>query len=470
MSRQSLLLMQPKVQAPLDSKFIPAILANRSYRNAAASSKKTTNFHIALERENGLVSRSDLEIFLPGSTYDQGTLRILERHIKCLVWSRGGWKLSVSGPEPFCQEIARWYAPGGLRAFDANLMQRVYEQPFTVEVLNASQMPETREIGSSIGGHFEGCRIGFDLGASDYKLGAVIDGKPVFSTEIRWDPVGQTDARYHAEHIASGLRQAAGKLPRVDAIGGSSAGIYVADQPKIASLFRSIPEEQFNRVIKPLFLTLQQEWGVPLAVINDGDVTALAGSLSLQKSSMLGIAMGSSEAAGYLNPRGRITGFLNELAFAPVDFHEQAAADEWSGDPGVGALYFSQQAVNKLAPAANITFPADMKLPERLQVVQAKANEGDRDAERIFETIGVYLGYTLPYYAEYYDYENVLILGRVTSGRGGEIILQKTKEVLAQEFPEEAERVTIHVPDEQSRRVGQAVAAASLPEIGCHQE
>jgi predicted NBD/HSP70 family sugar kinase len=466
MSRHSVLYIHPKVRAPLDPKFIPAILANRSYRNAVAASENTTTLHIALERENGLVSRSDLDIFLPGSAYDWETLRVLERHIKCLVWARGGWKLSVSGPDPFCQEIARWYAPGGLREFDANLMRRVYEQPFVVEAVDALQMPEAREIGSSIGGHFEGCRIGFDLGASDYKLAAVIDGTPVFSAEIRWDPVGQADPMYHTNHIASGLRQAAEKLPHVEAIGGSSAGIYVANQPKIASLFRSIPEEQFQRVIKPLFLTLQQEWGVPLVVINDGDVTALAGSLSLQKSAMLGIAMGSSEAAGYLNPQGRITGFLNELAFAPVDFSEQAAADEWSGDAGVGALYFSQQAVNKLAPAAHITFPTDMKLPERLQVVQTKANEGDRDAERIFETIGVYLGYTLPYYAAYYDYEHVLILGRVTSGRGGEIILQKAKEVLAQEFPEEAERVTIHVPDEQSRRVGQAVAAASLPEIG----
>ena len=466
MSKQSVLHIQPNMQAPLDPGFIPAILANRSYRNAVATSKKTTTFHIALERENGLVSRSDLDIFLPGSTYDHDTLRMIERHIKFLLWARGGWKLSLSGPDLFCQEVARWYAPGGLREFDANLMQRVYEQPFVVESVDASQMPETREIGSRIGGHFEGCRIGFDLGASDYKLATVIDGEPIFSTEIRWDPVGQSDPNYHVNHIANGLRQAAEKLPRVDAIGGSSAGIYVANQPKIASLFRSIPEEQFDNVIKPMFLKLQQEWGVPLVVINDGDVTALAGSLSLQKSAMLGIAMGSSEAAGYLNPQGRITGYLNELAFAPVDFHEQAAADEWSGDSGVGALYFSQQAVNKLASAANITFPTDMKLPERLQVVQAKANEGDRDAESIFETIGVYLGYTLPYYAEYYEYENVLILGRVTSGRGGEIILQKAKEMLAQEFPEEAERMTIHVPDEQSRRVGQAVAAASLPEIG----
>lgn len=466
MSGQSLLSISPNIQAPLDPHFIPAILATRSYRNAAAASRKTTVFRIALEREHGLVSRSDLKIFLPDSAYDQETLRMIERHTKFLVWARGGWKISVSGPEAFCQEVAQWYAPGGKRAFDAQLMQKVYEKPFVVERVAPEEMPEAREIGSRIGGHFDGCRIGFDLGASDYKVTAVVDGTPVFSEEIPWDPVRQQDPNYHYSHIAAGLRQAAEKMPRVDAIGGSSAGIYIANQPKIASLFRSIPEEQFHNVIKPMFMKLQQEWGVPLIVINDGDVTALAGSLSLNKSAMLGIAMGSSEAAGYLNPQGRITGYLNELAFAPVDFHEHAAVDEWSGDAGVGALYFSQQAVNKLAPAANIAFPADMPLPERLKVVQAKANDGDRAAEQIFETLGVYLGYTLPYYAEYYEYENVLILGRVTSGRGGEIIFQKAQEVLSQEFPEEAQRIALLMPDEQSRRVGQAVAAASLPEIG----
>jgi hypothetical protein len=200
-------------------------------------------------------------------------------------------------------------------------------------------------------------------------------------------------------------------------------------------------------------------------VINDGDVTALAGAMSLGKPGMLGIAMGSSEAVGYLNPQGRITGWLNELAFAPVDFNPQAAVDEWSGDAGVGALYFSQQAVNKLAPAAGFSFPPEMGLPERLVEVQKKADAGAPDALAIFETIGVYLGYTLPWYAEFYDVSDVLILGRVTSGRGGELIMSQAREVLSGQFLELASRINIHVPDEKSRRVGQAVAAASLPGI-----
>ncbi len=463
---QSLLTIYPKNNAPLDPGFIPAVSAIRNYRHAMIiAGQATTTLAIGIERENGLVSRHDLEIFAPGSAYDADTLRIIERHIKFLLWAKGGWKMYLNGPEQFCQAIREQYAKGGKRQFDAELMANVYEHPFTVENVQLDAMPEAKEMSMSIGGHLEGCRIGFDLGASDYKLAAVIDGETVFSTEIRWDPVGQTDPNYHYSRIAEGVKLAAEKMPRVDAIGGSSAGIYIANQPRIASLFRSIPADRFETVIKPMFLNLQKEWNVPLVVINDGDVTALAGAMSVKKNAVLGIAMGSSEAVGYLNPDGRITGYMNELAFAPVDFHEQAAADEWSGDIGVGALYFSQQAVNKLAPAAGISFPPEMLLPERLNIVQAKANDGDPAAERIFETIGVYLGCTLPYYAEYYDYEHLLLLGRVTSGRGGEIILHKAKEVLSQEFPDEMERIMLHVPDEESRRVGQAVAAASLPDI-----
>ena len=156
-------------------------------------------------------------------------------------------------------------------------------------------------------------------------------------------------------------------------------------------------------------------------------------------------------------------GWLNELAFAPVDYNPAAPPDEWSGDRGVGALYFSQQAVNKLAPAAGYQFPPMMGLPVRLKAVQAAMDMNDEATGQIFESIGIYLGYSIAHYADFYDFEHLLILGRVTSGRGGEIILEQANQVLREEFPELAARIELHVPDEKSRRVGQAVAAASLP-------
>ena len=387
MTQKSLLEGHPPIQAPLDPGYIPAILANRRYRAAVVKSENTTTLEVALERENGLISRGDLKILAPGSEYDADTLRIIDRHIKFLLWARGGWKLYLNGPEDFCEAIKQAYLPGGSREFDATIMSKIYDQPFTV--VEQARLPEVKESSSRIGGHLDGCRIGFDFGASDYKIAAVVDGEAVFSTEIRWDPVVQTDPNYHYSHIMEGLKQAAAHMPRVDAIGGSSAGDYIENQVKVASLFRSVPPEAFEKVSKPMFLNIQKEWGVPLIVINDGDVTALAGAMSLKKNAMLGIAMGSSEAVGYLNPQGCITGYINELAFAPLDFNLNATADEWSGDTGVGALYFSQQAVNKLAPAAGFTFPQDMLLPERLKVVQGHADNGNEAALKIFETIGV---------------------------------------------------------------------------------
>jgi predicted NBD/HSP70 family sugar kinase len=175
--------------------------------------------------------------------------------------------------------------------------------------------------------------------------------------------------------------------------------------------------------------------------------------------------MGSSQAAGYINPHGCMTGWLNELAFAPVDYNPNASADEWSGDRGVGVMYFSQQAVNKLLPAAKIDLPSELGLPERLKEVQTLIANGDPRAAKIYETIGVYLGYSIAHYADFYEFESVLIMGRVTTGRGGDIVQEKAREVLENEFPELAGKVQLHVPDEKSRRVGQAVAAASLPAI-----
>jgi len=102
---------------------------------------------------------------------------------------------------------------------------------------------------------------------------------------------------------------------------------------------------------------------------------------------------------------------------------------------------------------------------ERLKFVQQRLHSGDARARRIFETIGCYVGYGVAHYADFYTLRHVLILGRVTSGEGGNIILQRAQEVMRTEFPQLAERVSLHLPDESSRRVGQAVAAASLPAL-----
>jgi predicted NBD/HSP70 family sugar kinase len=453
--------MSISIPAPLDPGFSPAVLYNRHYLQSVRASGTGVPLVLGLERECGLVSRFET---LVRPTTDAETLLHVERIVKFLLWARGGWKLHIGGPKAIGEVIRKTYSPRGVRKFDCQMMELAYGKKFEVIVTSADQVPATKDMQVAAGGHLKGCRIGFDLGASDYKVSAVIDGEAVFTEETPWDPKNQANPEYHYHHISAALHRAAAHMPRVDAIGGSSAGIIVDNEIRVASLLRAIPKKLFPQAAA-VFKRIEKEWKVPIVIMNDGDVTALAGAMSLNKNGMLGIAMGSSEAAGYMDQKGRILGWLNELAFAPVDYNPKAPADEWSGDQGVGALYFSQQAVNKLLPAAKIKLPAAMDLPERLKEVQDLMAKGDERAAKIYETIGVYLGYTIPHYADFYDYSHLLILGRVTTGQGGDIVLAKAKEVLEREFPEVASAIAMHVPDEKTRRVGQAVAAASLPKL-----
>jgi predicted NBD/HSP70 family sugar kinase len=345
-------------------------------------------------------------------------------------------------------------------------MAGIYERPFTVEITEAGQVPPPREGTVRLGGHLDGCRIGFDLGASDRKVAAVKEGEAVYAEEVVWDPSHATDPSYHFREINAALTSAARHLPRVDAIGGSAAGVYIDSRPRVGSLYRAIPRPLFDTRIRNLFVDLRQAWGgVPFEVVNDGEVTALAGAMSLKDAAVLGVALGSSEAGGYVTPAGELTTWLNELAFCPVDYDSSAPVDEWSGDRGVGANYFSQQAVFRLAPLAGLTLDAALGPADKLKSVQELLARGDERARLIFETIGCYVGYGVAHYADFYDLRHVLILGRVTSGEGGTLILERAQQVLEKEFPELAARLTLHLPDESSRRVGQAVAAASLPVI-----
>ena len=453
--------MNLKFTPPLDSRFQPAVLVNRAYVAAVKQSGCGVPLVLGLEREGGLRSRFATVV---RAEADAETLRYAERLVKFLLWAFGGWKIQVGGPRAIGEFIQKTYSPRGPRKFDWQMMELGYGKKLQVVITTAAKVPPAKERQVSAGGHLKGCRIGFDLGASDYKVSAVRNGEAVFTEEAPWDPKIQPNSDYHYHHISAALHRAAAHLPRVDAIGGSSAGIIVDNEIRVASLLRAIPKRDFPKAAA-VFKRIQREWQVPLVVMNDGDVTALAGALSLNRKGMLGIAMGSSEAGGFMDKHGRILGWLNELAFTPADYNPEAAADEWSGDRGVGAMYFSQQAVNKLLPAAGIALPENLGLPERLKEVQALMAKGDERAAKIYETIGVYLGYTLPHYADFYDFDDVLILGRVTTGQGGDILLDRARQVLQSEFPEVAAKLTLHVPDEKSRRVGQAVAAASLPAV-----
>ncbi len=458
-------LVAPTTGPALDTAFRPAVLANRAYRTAAG--QRPLPVRIALERADGGVSRFDTHIADESLAEAAGNFFYIERLLKFLLWSRGGWKVHFSGPAALCQKLQAHYRTTPTGRFDAELMGgKIYEKPFEIVHAGADAVPLAREATAPLGRHLDGCRIGFDLGASDRKVAAVLDGKTVFSDETVWDPRTKNDPQWHFDEIMDSLKRAAAHLPRVDAIGGSSAGVYVSNRVQVASLFRGVPEALFSERVKPIFAELRRAWnGIPFDVVNDGEVTALAGSMSLNANAVLGIALGSSQAVGYVTPEGNITSWVNELAFAPVDYSPTAPVDEWSGDAGCGVQYFSQQAVGRLIPKAGIELDARLPLPEKLVEVQKLMAAGDGRALKIYQTIGTYLGYAIAHYAEFYDIQHLLILGRVTTGKGGEVILAGARDVLAREFPELAGSIALHMPDEKEKRHGQAMAAASLPKL-----
>ncbi len=442
----------------LDPDFMPMLQFNRAFLKGA---EKPVS--IAVERADGQMATT--HTFIHGTPeMAEADRYYIDRIVKTALWMKGGYKIYVND-EGIYEYLRSVYCKGGEREFDWDFMANIFENPF--EIILTDVVPESKDAPKAMGGHLEGCRIGFDAGGSDRKVSAVIDGETVFSEEVVWLPKINPDPEYHYEGIVSALKAAAAHMPRVDAVGVSSAGIYINDRTMSASLFLKVPKELYEEKVKNIFIrAITDTFGdVPYAVANDGDVSALAGTMSLNDNNVLGIAMGTSEAVGYVNGDGCITGWLNELAFVPVDANPAAMVDEWSGDIGCGVKYFCQDGVNKLAPRAGIELDENASPAEKLKVTQKLMENDDPRAVQVYESIGCYLGHTLAYYYEHYGFKYVLLLGRVMSGKGGDLLLATCRKVLDEEYPEYADKIQLTLPDEKFRRVGQSMAAASLPEM-----
>ena len=441
----------------LDPDFLPIGRWNRAY--LAGAEKPVT---VAVERTDGQMACVHTRIY-GTAAMRQADHYYMERLVKTILWMKGGFRIYCDDADTVTH-LKSVYCHGGQQHFDWDYMSHVFEHPFDI-VLTAA-VPESKDAPKAMGGHMEGCRIGFDAGGSDRKVSAVIDGETVYSEEVVWFPKTNSDPEYHYDGIVAALKSAASHMPRVDAVGVSSAGVYINNRTMNASLFLKVPQDLFDAKVKDIYIrAITDTFGdVPYCVINDGDVSALAGAMSLHDSSVLGIAMGTSEAAGFVDEAGRVTGWLNELAFVPVDASPDAMRDEWSGDIGCGVKYFSQDGVIKLAPRAGIELDEALSPAEKLKAVQELMEHGDERAEKVYESIGVYLGHTLAYYYELYACRHVLLLGRVMSGKGGDLIVNRCLKTLHEEYPEVAEKMVPALPDENFRRVGQSMAAASLPQ------
>ena len=442
----------------LDKGFVPLNLFNKAYLENA---KKPLG--IAVERAGG--EMASVHTFI----YGTGKMREADRYyvrrlVKTLLWMKGGFRVYIDDEE-LCLYLKGCFGKDGIQAFDGEFFEKIYERPF--ELVFTDTIPAAKDSPQKAGGHLDGCRIGFDAGGSDRKVSAVINGETVYSEEVVWFPKINSDPEYHYDGIVAALRSAASHLPRVDAVGVSSAGVYINNRTMSASLFIKVPQDDFEAKVKDIYIrAIKDTFGdVPFNVFNDGDVTALAGAMSLGDSNVLGIAMGTSEAGGYVDENGCITGWLNELAFIPVDASPAAARDEWSLDIGCGVKYFSQDGVIKLAPAAGIELDSALSPAEKLKAVQALMENGDDRAAAIYRSIGVYLAHALDLYHGLYGFRYVLLLGRVMSGKGGDTVIAECERVLKDEYPDLERQIRLTLPDEKFRRVGQSAAAASLPEI-----
>ena len=444
----------------LDPTFIPFGVWREAYLKGASKP-----LAIALERDKGRVSVHHTMIH-GTPEMAEADYRYVERYVKFLLWSTGGFRVSICGCSELAQRLKKAYTPEGERHFDFTFVNQLYERDLEILDLPLEECPAANEVAEPMGGHMDGCRIGFDAGGSDRKVSAVIDGECVYSEEVIWFPKLQEDPDYHFGHIVEAFKTAASKMPRVDAIGVSSAGTFIGNAPMVASLFIKVPRSNWDKV-KTIYdrAAAEIDPNVPILVANDGDVSALAGAMGLGKGNLMGIAMGTSEAVGYVDEDKNVLGWINELAFAPVDLQDGAMQDEWSTDYGVGCKYFSQDAVIKLAPAAGIDIPAELSLAEKLKFVQKLMEADDPRAIAIFETIGAYFAYATVQYSQFYNIDYMMLMGRVMSGKGGDTILKVCNEILAEEYPELYKKCAVMLPDEKMRRVGQSVAAASLPKI-----
>jgi predicted NBD/HSP70 family sugar kinase len=457
----------PLCKPQLDPDFVPAALWNREYLKTAADALNSRAIRIGVDRPEGATWIYETTLLPESAAAAADTFKYCERTVKFLLWAWGGSSVRISNAPDVVKQLQVVYAADGKRAFDYDFMGKTcFDQAFSVQNVDDADLKEVLPPSTGGVGSLKGNRLGFDLGGSDRKCAAMIDGKVVFSEEIKWSPYFESDPAYHRAGIEDSLKRAAAHLPTVDAIGGSAAGIYINNEPRVGSLYRGISPEDFQKSIRNLFHELKSEWNdIPFELANDGDVTAMAGAMAINDNAVLGISMGTSLAAGYIDTSGSVTGWINELAFVPVDYREGVATDEWSGDDGCGVQYFSQQGVGRLLPLSGIKVSEGLGLPEQLEVVQEKMTQGDERAAAIYRTIGTYFGYTIAHFAEFYEFRHLLILGRVSSGEGGDLVMAEARRVLDLEFPELSKTIAFQTPDEKTKRHGQAIAAATLPKL-----
>jgi len=478
-----LLFAEPKVSAPLDPGFRPVILGKKKYLAAAAGCADRLEW--ALPRDDGC-GRGGLPVFPEGSEDVEASVYLAGVLIQEMMWQRSGAELLLAGPPGICEAVAADFREGGRYEFEIKSMPNVCgtpERPFNVTVCAVGDLPENRDTPQVCGKDASGCRLAFDLGKSDIKVVAVKDNEVVYSKETEWD-VTNPDPQYHFDAIVAAMKLGKEALPQIDAIGGSATGtVSGANEATWCDIFPNVPPDVYKEKVVDIFVRIAKELAgdVPLKVINDGEVTALAAVQKISKGNVMGISMGSSEGGGYANEDGNLMGWINELCYIKLDLNPDAPTDPWTkgAHTGISHMYLGQRGATKLAAAAGVEVPDNQRYPhpdmctikhenhaQTLKKIQAAMADPEKEPQtrQLYETVGVYLGYGLAQYCEFYKIDHVMILGRVSKGAGGDLMLSVAKKVLETEFPEYAS-MQFHTADDHFKAVGQCIAAAALPEI-----
>jgi len=403
-----------------------------------------------------------------------------------MIWQRSASSLLIAGPPTLCGYLTEAFSPTGDCAFEVTSMPNVCGTPdkaFEVKVVKVANLPPSKDTAQKCGTDANGSRLAFDLGKSDIKVVAVKDNEVLYSKETEWD-VTNPDPDYHYKAIKDAMELGKAKLDKIDAIGGSATGtVSGKNEATWCDIFPNVPPDVYKEKVVDIFNRLAKDLAgdVPLKVINDGEVTALAAFKKLGgKGNVMGISMGSSEGGGYANADGDLLGWINELCYIKLDLNPEAPTDPWTKGAytGISHMYLGQRGATKLAAVAGLDCPEDQAYPHAnmctikhephaqcLKIIQAAMSDPGKEpqARKIYETIGVYLGYALLQYLEHYAIDHIMILGRVSKGAGGDHMLSTAKQVLAVERPDV--NIEFHTADDHFKAVGQCIAAAALPEL-----
>jgi hypothetical protein len=276
---KKLLLVKATIPAPLDPDFAPLILGKKKYLEATKDCADKLEW--AMPRADGC-ARYCLPVFPEKSRDAVASIYLAGVLIQEMMWQRSASELLLCGPARICKALAKDFAKGGRYEFEALSMPKVCGtplKPFEVKIVEkADDLPAAKDTPQVCGKDANGCRLAFDLGKSDIKTVAVKDNEVLYSKETEWD-VTAKDPQYHFDAIVAALKLAAEKLPKIEAIGGSATGTVSGDNEATwCDIFPNVPPKVYKEKVVDIFQRIAKEIAgdVPLKVINDGEVTALA--------------------------------------------------------------------------------------------------------------------------------------------------------------------------------------------------